>query len=44
MALLVLAGVVIGLYLRHNSRERSMQRRLARAKSQRKARTVATDR
>ena len=38
MALLIVGGIVIGLYLRHNSRERVIERRRARDKLAREAR------
>jgi hypothetical protein len=41
MALLIVAGIGIGLFLRRNSRERSLRRRLAREKFQREARAQA---
>lgn len=44
MALFVVAGLIIGLHLRHNSRERSLQREIARQKFQRQARAVADGR
>ena len=44
MALLVAAGIFIGLYLRRNSRELSMRRQIVRQKFQREARAMADDR
>jgi ABC-type bacteriocin/lantibiotic exporter with double-glycine peptidase domain len=44
MALLVLAGLWIGIHLRRNSRQRFEQRRQARGKFQRQARAVAVGR
>jgi hypothetical protein len=41
MAILVAAGIAIGLYLRRNSRERSIARQRAREKFMRKERTAA---
>lgn len=44
MALLVVAGVVIGLYLRRSSRELTLRRQRAREKFQRQATTLANGR
>ena len=41
MAILVAAGIGVGLYLRHNSRERVIRRHAARKQSARQARSVA---
>lgn len=38
MAALIAAGIGIGLYLRHNSRERSYRRRIVRENFQRESR------
>ena len=44
MALLIAAGIGIGLYLRHNSYQLSLRRQRAREKFQREAKAVAEDR
>lgn len=44
MAVLVFAGIWIGVHLRRNSRERLEQRRQARGKFQRQAKAIAAGR